>query len=71
MTERTDQEAQRKREKRRARKLLWPLVIVLVVLFGLPDWVSVPRQIAFTACGLIIVAALLTEYAIRRIKGED
>ena len=74
MTERTEQEAkaERKQEKRRTLKFLWPIVIVIVpLLFALPEFVTLPRQIAFSACLLLIAIVLVTEYAVRRIRQED
>jgi hypothetical protein len=62
---------QRKQEDRRMRKFALPIVIIIVpLLLVLPQFVSLPMQIAISACLLLMGVLLVTEYAIRRIRDE-
>jgi hypothetical protein len=61
----------RKEEDRRRMKFGLPIAIIVPLLFALPNFVSLPIQVACSAVLLILVVVLAVAYAIDRISSAE
>jgi hypothetical protein len=61
----------RKEEDRRRMKFGVPIAIIVLLLFALPAFVSLPIQVACSSALLILVVVLAVGYAIDRIFSAE